>query len=172
MDPTQSTSRGIITLRNGLGLSLWTVLFFAALSITNLPGNWGHSVCGVWGCGPPTQVLVGCHLAWLVVLVPLSMLLCQPQPLSIRSPQHLGKILFITGAIMVLGVVLYQAATWLPTVSDWKHSYFIQRCGFVIVTSVDIPMLQLIAIGLFMIRRGARHSTPRKKCVVLNGVFF
>jgi hypothetical protein len=68
MTQTELTTGSIITLKNGLKLSAWAAMLFAALSITNLPGNWGHSVCGVWGCGPPTQVLVGCHLAWFAVL--------------------------------------------------------------------------------------------------------
>ena len=144
----------IITLKNGLKLSAWAATLYTALSITNLPGNWGHSVCGVWGCGPPTQVLVGCHLAWLVVLIPLSLIIGRSYRKRSGSPQQLGKFLFLSGASLVMIVVIYQAATWWPAANDWQSNYFLQRCGFVIVTSVDIPMLQLLAIGLFMIRRG------------------
>jgi hypothetical protein len=158
MAPTQATSGGIITLQSGLKLSIWAATLFAALSITSLSGNWGHSVCGVWGCGPPTQVLIGCHLAWLVVLVPLSTIISRFNLKDIGSPQNFGKLLFITGATLVVAVVLYQGATWWPMVGDRQRNYFLQRCGFVIVTSVDIPMLQLLAIGLWLMRR--KHRLP------------
>ncbi len=148
----------IVTLKNVLKLFVWTATLLAALSITNSPGNWGHSVCGVWGCGPPTQVLVGCHLAWLIVLIPLAMIVSRSFHRTIGPPQHFGKILCVVGAILVMTVVMYQWATWLPAVSDWQRKYFLQRCGFTIATCVEIPMLQLLAIGLVMIRQGRRSS--------------
>ena len=75
---------------------------------------------------------------------------------TIGSPHQLGKILCLTGASLVMAVVLYQGATWWLAAGDWHRNYFLQRCGFVVVTSVDIPMLQLLAIGLVMIRQGRR----------------
>ncbi|NOY40589.1 MAG: hypothetical protein GXP26_01960 [Planctomycetes bacterium] len=148
----------VFTLRNGIRLLAWMVVLLASLSITNLPGNWGHSVCGVWGCGPPTQVLVGCHLAWLVVLIPLSMISGRSCGKTMISPQRVGKLLCVVGVSLVMAIVIYQWATWWPVASELQRNYFVQRCGFVIVTSVDIPMLQLLAIGLVMIRRGRRSS--------------
>ena len=155
---TQAATGGMITPQNGLKLSIWAAALFAAISITNLSGNWGHSVCGIWGCGPPTQVLIGCHLAWLVVLVPLSTIISRSNLKVIGSPQHFAKLLFITGATFVVAVVLYQGATWWPMVGDRQRNYFLQRCGFVIVTSVDIPMLQLLTIGLWRMR--PEHPIP------------
>ena len=59
------------TLKFCFGMTLWSGLLFGSLSVANLPGDWGHGICGPWGCGPPMQALVACHFAWLVVLAPL-----------------------------------------------------------------------------------------------------
>jgi len=161
MTQNHSAADSVVTPQNGLKLLAWAATLLAVLSIANLPGEWGHSICGAWGCGPPTQALVGCHLAWLVVLIPVALMICRQSHRTVESSQRIGKLFFLTGALLLVGVVLYQAATWWPTASEWQRSFFWQRCGFLIVTSVDVPMLQLLISGVIMIRRG-RHSSSQQ----------
>lgn len=159
-DPDQLTTHRVITLQSGLKLFAWAATLLAALSIANLPGEWGHSVCGAWGCGPPTQALVSCHLAWFVVLTPLAVMASRWSHKTTESSQLLGKLFCLTGAFLLIAVVIYQAAAWWPAASEWQRTFFWQRCGFVIVTSVDIPMLQLLTVGIVMSRRGRRSVFP------------
>ncbi len=161
----QFSTRSLMAPKNGLKLFAWAAALFGTLSISNLPGDWGHSVCGVWGCGPPTQALVGCHLAWFVVLIPLAIFGSRSYRKTIGPTQQLGKLLCITGTMLLMAVVVYQWATWLPAVSEWHREFFWQRCGFVIATSIDIPMLQILAIGLVMVRRGRHSSSSQEKNV-------
>jgi hypothetical protein len=35
--------------RHLLGLILWSVITFAVLSLSALPGEWEHGLCGTWG---------------------------------------------------------------------------------------------------------------------------
>ncbi len=160
MTQTQLTTHRVITLQSGLKLFAWAATLLAALSIANLPGEWGHSVCGAWGCGPPTQALVCCHLAWLVLLTPVALMVGPLNQVPTPSRHRLGKLLFLAAGLLILGVVVHQRVTWWPAASEWQRNFFWQRCGFVIVTSVDIPMLQLLTVGLVMSRRGRRSVFP------------
>ena len=54
-------------------LTGWGLTLAGTLSIASLPGDWGNSICGAWGCGPPLQALVACHASWVVVLIPAGM---------------------------------------------------------------------------------------------------
>lgn len=150
----------LFTLRSGLALIVWASALLAALSITNLPVNWGHSICGVWGCGPPLQALVGCHLAWLVVLGPLVELVTRSSPRPSDLRLHLGKLLCLIGASLLLTVVVYQRVMWWPAVSEMQQNYFWQRCGFIVVTSVDVPILPMMVVGLTYLLRDRCFTFP------------
>jgi hypothetical protein len=64
-------SRSLIWL--SAWLTGWGLTLAGTLSIASLPGDWGNSICGAWGCGPPLQALVACHASWVVVLIPAGM---------------------------------------------------------------------------------------------------
>jgi len=151
-----------MTPKTGLICVLWVAALYGSLSIATLPGDWGHSVCGVWGCGPPTQALVGCHLAWAVVLLPLSVIVSSTTCFATCSARKLGKLLCLTAVLLLVSVVLYQRATWWSLASDWQRGFFWHRCGFVVVTSVEIPMLQLFVAGMILVSRTRRPApTPK-----------
>ncbi len=130
-----------------------------ALSISQWPGNWGHGVCGPWGCGPPLQALVACHLAWSVFLSPAAVLLVRRTP---RTRRRIGLALVLVSTASILFVIGYEWFTWWPVVSPWQQAYFLRRIGFVIVTAIDLPILQTLGIGVLLLvsSRSRRLATP------------
>lgn len=139
------------TLRYCVGLGGWGAVLLGALSISRLPGDWGHGICGPWGCGPPLQSLVACHSAWLVALTAPVALVTRSSWLSTRVVRRVGVVLALIGCLGLLGVVMYQLVFWLPQSSEWQRPYFWHRCGFVIATSVDLPLVQLSGLGVALI---------------------
>ena len=53
---------------------------FGALQLGRL--ELGHSICGPWGCGPPTEALLAMHCFWLVSLLVAAFALKQSFPIS------------------------------------------------------------------------------------------
>ena len=137
-----------ITIKTCFGFLLWGALLVGTLSIAQWPGNWGHGICGPWGCGPPMQALVSCHLAWLVFLTPPAVLLLRQGRFS---PRRLGLALILMAVVALLSVIAYQRATWWPDASEWQRPFFWQRCGFCIVTAIDFPIVQTLAIGALLL---------------------
>ncbi len=145
------------TVRFCIGISIWAASLIAALSISRLPGEWGHGVCGPWGCGPPLQALVACHLAWLIALGLPTLWVVRSHRVSVHRLRRIGGILLVLGVVGIAAITVYQRMAWWPAVSDWHHQFFWQRCGFVLVTSVDLPLLQLMILGAVLL--GVRPTT-------------
>lgn len=141
------------------GLVFWGLGLSATLSIANRQGDWGHSVCGVWGCGPPLQALVACHVSWLVVLSPIMAgIRGYASAQTARRVAASGIIVALLGA---LGFVLYEYWTWYVPASEWLRSFFWRRVGFVILTTVEVPLLEFAGLSaiLFLI---ASTRLPRR----------
>jgi len=69
--------------------------------------------------------------------------------------------MLLLGAIIgLLTIVVYQRLIWLPAASDFQRPYFWQRCGFVIATSIDLPLLQLLLAGIAL-RLWPNHGSHR-----------
>ena len=51
------------------------------------------------------------------------------------------------GLLGLVGVAAWEAATWLPQVSDWQRHYIGQRYLFALVTLVDAPIVQSLVVG-------------------------
>lgn len=141
-------------LRVSLGILLWGTVLLGALSITSWSGDWGHSLCGPWGCAPKLQALVACHTAWIVLLVPLAILARINLPT--KMSRWIGAAAAIAGVFGCIAIVLYQTYSWFPQAGDWQRPFLPQRCLFVIVTSIDIPIAQLLAIGSVLWLAGCR----------------
>lgn len=144
------------TMKTYLTILLWGTLLAATLSIARWPIPWEHAVCGPWGCGPTTQALIACHLAWIVVLTPAALLL--------RSWQHkrtsrIGWTLIVLALAAILALVAHQRLAWFPEASQWQRSYFWHRCVFCIAVAIDYPMVQTLMIGILLVV-GARRRTP------------
>ncbi len=147
------------------GIVAWGIALTATLSIARLPGDWGHGVCGPWGCGPPLQALVACHLSWLVVLLPLASV--SQTWLSRRQQQVLGIIVMVSGCAGLIGIATHEYGTWWPAVNEWQRGFFWQRVGFVIATWVDLPLVELILAGLLLLTLG--QSTENRGVVQARG---
>ncbi|MGE3239498.1 MAG: hypothetical protein AB7G28_01270 [Pirellulales bacterium] len=132
------------------GLVAWSATLTTTLSIANLSGNWGHAICGPWGCGPPLQALISCHLSWFVVLVPAVVLFQKSGWLSGHSLRRIGTTLCVASVAMLVAIIVYERLTWWPLVGESQRDFFWNRCGFVVATTVDVPTLQLFAIGAYL----------------------
>ncbi len=147
-------------LRLGLLTSIWAALLWGALSIRNLPGDWGHFLCGTWGCGPPLQALLACHLSWLLVLLAPVAAIARSPGIHSRTKIRLGVGVALAGFIGLSGVVVHESVSWLPHAGEWQHRYFWHRCGFVIATAVDFPAIQALVCGIWLARRGRVRQMP------------
>jgi len=148
------------TIRLALGISVWAAALLGALSIANIKADWGHGVCGVWGCGPPLQSLVACHLAWLVVMAPPAVMLMRSPRIPAWFRRRIGGLLLLVATIGLVAIVVGQRIQWWPSASDWQRSFFWQRCGFVLVTAIDLPLLQSLGLGSMLL--GNHRSTATR----------
>ncbi len=137
--PTAQPSR---ILRYLLWLSLWGAGLWGSLKITLWEGTDTHSLCGIWGCGPPTNVLVGWHLFWCMVFIP--MFLGGLRKLGGTCLLHLGQGLLATGLLTILGILGVDLVTWWPDANHLQRSYVVRRMLFSMVTTVEIPVLQVV----------------------------
>lgn len=140
-------------------LIAWGITLTGTLSIANLPGNWGNSVCGAWGCGPPLQALLACHASWLVVLVPMAVVASRTlNAQSVRRGSIIGLAIATTGALVF---ALHDYFTWYAEASEWQRSYYAHRVGFSILTTVETPVFEIAgisAVQLFGLKRRVRRS--------------
>ena len=135
-----------ISRRMILGLVGWAGALYAVLSLSSISGNWGHTICGPWGCGPPLQALLGCHGFWVLLLTPPAIMAIRRW--SGRTLQQAGIALGIVAVLGLVGIVVWDSVTWLPKASDWHRQYLIERCLFVVATLVDVPLVPLSLIGI------------------------
>lgn len=129
---------------------VWGGLLLAALSAHEMQSLNQHSICGPWGCGPPTNALIALHTGWLVVLLPPLLYLPWRLKLPRRAVTITSLALIVVGIGGLLGIVIWQWTVWLPNASEWAGPYIWQRCGFVIATASDWPLVQLIFAGAGM----------------------
>lgn len=141
------------------GLIVWGLVLTGTLSIAQWPGDWGHSVCGAWGCGPPLQALVACHSSWLVILLPMTVIAVQR--VSERTLQLSAVIVLSFALVVLLGVAIHEYLTWYERASAWQRPFFWRRVGFVILTTVEVPMLQTLALSLLVLSATTRRHQFR-----------
>ena len=141
---------------------IWGGILLSALSMHDMQGFGQHSVCGPWGCGPPTNALLAMHIGWAAAIWPPLFYL--PWRLSFSRKTVKGIVLSLTavGLTGLLAITAWQWIVWLPNASEWARSYIWQRCGFAILTAGDWPFMQLIAGGIILgsWRLRVSHGTP------------
>ena len=137
------------TIKYSLTLTVWGLALTATLSIANWPGDWGHSVCGIWGCGPPLQALVACHASWLVVLVPLATWMLRM--LSVHWVKRVSLIGLALVTMCGLAIAGHEYLTWYVPASEFQRSYFLRRVGFVILTTVELPLFEIAGIAAVLL---------------------
>jgi hypothetical protein len=150
--------RSIVWVIAGLA---WVAALEGVLQLRMLPtaSLGGHDVCGPWGCGPPLPVLLACHGFWLVLMGPPAILAASRLPR--KWVRRLGIGLASAGLYGLVAVAAWEAATWLPQANAWQRHYIGQRYLFALITFVDAPIVQSLAIGAglcLMSRSGDRPS--------------
>ncbi len=165
MSQSLAQPQQLLTVPRVLGLVVWAGMLYAALAIANLKSDWGHAICGAWGCGPPLQAIVGCHLAWCVLLGAVVLLVGRNSALPSRTKRWLGWSLVGVSIVGILAIVIFQRFTWWAEASEWQQQFFWHRCGFSVITATDIPLIQLFLCGLILQSRvfneplGSEEST-------------
>jgi|GEM_PF-1498407 len=137
-------------LRLSTGIVAWGGCLLASLSIAGWSIDLGHAICGPWGCGPPLQALIACHLGWIVVLAPPTGWVAMTGSVSNRLRRKIGLTLIAIGSIALLIVLIRQRIVWFPRVAPWQREYLWQRYGFSIATAVDFPMVQALLAGALL----------------------
>jgi hypothetical protein len=123
----------------------WGLAAFGALALASLPGDFGHSLCGPWGCFPPIQALAAMHLFWVVVLLPLmGWGLAKGQSHQLRRA---GGLLFFGAVLAIVAVTGRDLLSWLPTVPPEFQVYWPRRVLYTLVTQSDVPLVQLLLAG-------------------------
>jgi len=131
-------------------LVVWAACILGAVSIRNIPLETKHDICGPWGCGPPTQALIACHVAWLVVLTPPVTWFAFKGKASRSLIRSVGTFLILASSLVLLAIFLDQWIGWWHQVDPWKRQYLWQRYGFWIATAVDLPIIQVLLGGVFL----------------------
>lgn len=127
--------------------TLWGMLVFVALQTKLLVPGPELSICGPWGCGPETGALLAMHSLWLAVLVPPLIYFPLRMNLSCKSIYRLAMGLVAFGAVGMSTIIAWQWLVWLPRAGAWSKDYIWQRCGFVIATMVDFPLIPAVILG-------------------------
>ena len=150
------------------GLFVWGLVLTGTLSISQWPGDWGHSVCGAWGCGPPLQALVACHSAWLVLLLP--MVIISQKWIPAKSTQIAAVIVLSLTLVGLLGVAVHEYLTWYERASAWQRPFYWRRVGFVILTTVEVPLMQALVLSLLVLSTTTRRHPLRSRDVTPTAV--
>lgn len=139
----------------------WAALVLAALQSKLLVSASAHSVCGPWGCGPETSALIAMHTGWLAVIGPPLFYLPLRMKCSRLAIRRMSVCLFSAGLTGILAIVAWQWLVWLPQAGAWSKDYIWQRCGFAVVTAVDLPLIPLLVVsGLLWITTTLRPFGP------------
>jgi hypothetical protein len=75
---------------------------------------------------------------------------------AVAHQRHIGMVLLGIALLMLLSIVGYQAFKWWPVASEWQREHFWRRCGFVVLTAVDVPLAEIAVMGLFVVWRSSR----------------
>jgi len=127
-------------------LLAWAAALWGVLQIASLPGDWGHWICGPWGCGPPVQALVACHGFWTVLIAPVVGF-----SIYVGNSRHRrwwGRLFFLSGMLGIAAIIVYQVGIWLPEATPYQRPYLVQRCLFILATTVDVPLVPMTLAGL------------------------
>lgn len=157
----------------GGGLAVvWGILVFAATQFRHLRILDDHSICGPWGCGPPTPDLIAMHAVWLALLGPPLLYLPRQLGFPLKVIRWVGPTLIAIGLAGILSIVAWQWLVWLPQAGAWSEQYIWQRCLFSVVTTIDWPVFHLLLFGsiqwIVSQRLMLRHRIAEEG-VVLNG---
>lgn len=124
-------------------LLAWLVSLYASLELHRFQGYVGHSICGPWGCAATPEALLGYHLFWTVLLVPVAWAIAKY--VVIRPAYVLPAALIGSGICALIGMLYLAGSSWIAEGGD--SAYLMQRMLFTLATNVDLPAVQIIVAG-------------------------
>ncbi len=145
----------------------WGAAMVGVLQLQSLSGSWSHVICGPWGCGPPLEAVVTCHLVWVLLLAPLVMVFISRQtPAALRV---VGAVAAAAGVAGLITVAIWVGAVWFPQTSSYQRPYVLHKYAYTLACLIDVPIVQLIVSGgiLFAVgrKRAARGTVPTSEDV-------
>jgi hypothetical protein len=137
--------------------SVWLAALYGFLSLHRISDDWGHDICGPWGCGPPLQALIGWHGFCLVAAtLPVTFAVTRwPK----RRQWWTGLTLTSIGLIGVLAIFGVQSVTAYQAVSHGQPAYLIQRWLFSLATFTSVPLVPMMLAGIVLMI-SAKKRTP------------
>lgn len=136
--------------------SAWGGALLVVLQLQELPYDFGHGICGPWGCGPPVSALLACHAFWLVNLA--AVLWITHHWCEFHWQRQVAGAALTVATIGLLSVAAHQAIFWWPAATQWSRPYVAQRYLFSIAMLVDVPLVQLALFGLAGLRLSHRRA--------------
>ena len=137
----------------------WTVALYGTLQIARLNGPWDHAICGPWGCGPPLSALVACHAFWAVLIG--GTVVVVRRYWSGSTLAIVGRLLAVGGLIGLATLAIWEAVHGSPAGEGILRPYLVQRYLFVLLTSIDTPIVELTVAGGAMVVAGRGKAAER-----------
>ena len=117
----------------------------------------GHSICGVWGCGPPLSSLLVWHAFVGMVAIPAAVVTAVKFPAEARRwGTSALAVTLATAAVFVF----INTANWWQGASAFARGFVLQRSLFSLVAFTDAPIIPCgAAVGVYwwLGRRGVSH---------------
>lgn len=150
------SSEGRGTFRVPFGVVAWLCVASGALGVADIPGEYGGSMCGVWGCYPPLQALIAMHLFWFVAMVPVVLALAWYSPRHLR---RIGVVMAAGAGLTAVGVVGWDVVSWVRW-SDELRPHWPKRALYTLLTTSDVPLIQTFLAGIASIALGRNARLP------------
>ena len=124
----------------------WGIASYGALQLNQL--QLGHTICGPWGCGPPTSALLAMHSFWLVTGLALAAAARVAFPAWDWRRIGWGLVACSLGLALIIGVEDFL--TWRPDAWNPEGRYLWQRFLFRLATLHDFPVTQVAIAGCLL----------------------
>lgn len=151
-------------VRNVAVVAVWGLCLHGALSIARWQGDFEHTICGPWGCGPRLPPVISCHVAWLVALALPAGFVAWSGHVTPAARRVIGSAVMGVAGMIIAGFFAWHVGVWWPQATVSQQPYFWHRFAFMMVTAIDVPAVQMLVLGLAIriAGREARHATPHE----------
>ena len=131
-------------LKRALKLCGWSVVVLVILksepAVQSVVGR-SYSICGPWGCGPPTSTLLVWNTFICSVIIPSAILLGMLR-------WGFGRSVMAVIMLSCAGWVYYDVVTWQQTARYLQGNYVAQRALFATVAFPDAPLIPGMLAGV------------------------
>ncbi len=146
-------SRKVSLLSTLILTNVWIAGLYGTLySERWLAGRFGdHSICGWWGCGPPTETLVVWHGFCLLAIVAPAAYIGTVFPAGWL--RVLGWTLIGASLSTLVAMAAYEYWSWQSGrfAVDLAPLTFLRRYMFVVTTAVNLPVVPVFCSGLMLL---------------------